>query len=93
MYEHAQALFISWEGGNEKVQEQLKDLQSLFEQQYDFPTEHWMIPSVSPHRALVEKICDFTKAYDRLGTLLVVYYGGHAESNVPYKQLRWKLSV
>ena len=91
MYEHAQALLISWEDGDSKIQEQLNELQQLFECQYNFSTEHWMIPTRSPHRALVEKICEFTKLHDRHGTLLVVYYGGHAETHFEYNHLRWKL--
>ena len=78
-YEDVHVLILSWEESNDAVAKQLLDLKSVFEKYYNYDAEHWMIPPKNAHRELSKKINTDVDSCDNEETLLIVYYGGHAD--------------
>ncbi|KAH7370136.1 hypothetical protein BKA65DRAFT_487731 [Rhexocercosporidium sp. MPI-PUGE-AT-0058] len=57
---------------------EVSELQSLFENMYDFDVQVWKIPSQNSHNQLNPKILDFFALDgDCKDHLKIVYYGGH----------------
>lgn len=75
-YEEVHCLFLSWEDGDEEMYKQLLELKDVFECFYNYQTYEWKIPSLKAHSTLNQRLLDFMQ-YDKLGTLLIVYYAGY----------------
>ena len=88
-YNKVQVLLISWEDDDLNVEIEIKELQKVLWDFYQFPAEHWKIPSHDgPHGQLGDKVRDFQKLHDKEDSLLIVYYGGHGYLD-KNRQLIW----
>jgi hypothetical protein len=80
MYTDVQVLLLSWKEAVEPdFKAQLKELKEAFEDEYNYHTTTWEIPSVEPSGFLDAKIRAFREIHDRKNNLLIVYYGGHGQ--------------
>lgn len=57
---------------------ELVDLGKCFQEDYNFETEKFTIPSSNAHLDLMLKIGALIKDHEATDTLLIIYYGGHA---------------
>jgi hypothetical protein len=63
------------------VQWELDDLAKVFELDYGFETEKWLIPSADPLFSFTKMALETVENYGSQGNLLIVYYGGHGFIN------------
>lgn len=78
-YREVHVLLLSWEGGDEKIHDQLEELQELFSVEFGYQVNEWLIPPIKPHQALNGELYAFLRRFDVKNNLLVVYYGGHGK--------------
>ena len=67
-------------------------LQRVFEDQYNFETNTYLIPSIDSEQLLVQRIFEFRKKYAAPENLLIIYYGGHAEQ-AEHDHCMWRRSI
>jgi hypothetical protein len=72
------ALLLYWDSDDLFVLPELEDLETCLQQDYNFETERFTIPSGNAHLDLMLKIGAMIKEHESNDTLLIVYYGGHA---------------
>ena len=70
------------------VQYELDDLTKLFEAEYGYATETWLIPNAKSHFALMEKALQVVRDFGKASNLLIVYYAGRGHTNVS-RQAMW----
>jgi hypothetical protein len=85
-YKDVRVLLIRWEFDALKVQPELRELQSIFRDCYNFNTEVYHIPSHRSHFKLNQKILQFVDGFEDEENLLIVYYGGHGLTNKARQQ-------
>ncbi|KAI1156002.1 hypothetical protein F4825DRAFT_362728 [Nemania diffusa] len=77
-YRKVYVLLLHWDEDDLFVLPELEDLETCFQQDYNFETERFTIPSSNAHLDLMLKIGAMIKDHESTDTLLVIYYGGHA---------------
>ncbi|KAL8987232.1 MAG: hypothetical protein Q9177_003541, partial [Variospora cf. flavescens] len=80
-YTSVHVLLLRWAEDDLNVLEELTILKRVFENQFQFATEQWDIPSQNSTRALQSKLYNFQDAHQEENELLIVYYGGHADAD------------
>ena len=82
-YDHVTVLLLSWVEDDLGVSSEIGRLQLLFEKDLKYNTEHYQIPSVNSEAELARKLTSFVTEYAlSVRSLLIVYYGGHADNTV-----------
>lgn len=87
-YSSVKVLLLRWEEDDLGVTSELSSLKKVFERVFRFETESWNIPSVDSEDALTSRILSFRK-HAAEDTLLVVYYGGHADREL-HNHCTWR---
>ncbi|KAI8949932.1 hypothetical protein F4801DRAFT_371171 [Xylaria longipes] len=77
-YRKVYVLLLHWDSDDLFVLPELEDLEACLQQDYNFETERFTIPSSNAHLDLMLKIGAMIKDHESTDTLLIVYYGGHA---------------
>ncbi|KAI1368463.1 hypothetical protein F5Y08DRAFT_265514 [Xylaria arbuscula] len=77
-YRKVCVLLLHWEVDDLFVLPELEDLETCFQNDFNFETERFTIPSGNAHLELMLKIGAMIKDHESTDTLLIVYYGGHA---------------
>jgi hypothetical protein len=80
-YSNVSVLMISWEDEDPRlpVSLEMEKLKRVFQDLYQFHTEHWKIPDQNSHHKLAKKIVDFVEPTEQSAThLKIIYYAGHA---------------
>ncbi|KAI0453285.1 hypothetical protein F5B21DRAFT_292461 [Xylaria acuta] len=77
-YRKVYVLLLHWDSDDLFVLPELEDLEICLQQDYNFETERFTIPSSNAHLDLMLKIGAMIKDHESTDTLLIVYYGGHA---------------
>jgi hypothetical protein len=54
-------------------------LEQVFEDKFNYDTEHYEIPHVESNQSLFKRLQAFTRCYDSPSKLGIIYYGGHAD--------------
>ncbi|KAK3936705.1 hypothetical protein QBC46DRAFT_345351 [Diplogelasinospora grovesii] len=83
-YSRVSALLIQWEDDDLGVHEEIRELHELLARWFRYSVEEWFIPKGSHgeiYMALLNKLHSFTKASDGEGSLVLIYYGGHAKQD------------
>jgi hypothetical protein len=80
-YRKVGVVLIRWEEDTTGVQWELDDLAKVFELDYGFETEKWLIPSADPLFSFTKMALETVENYGSQGNLLIVYYGGHGFIN------------
>ncbi|KAL8840445.1 MAG: hypothetical protein Q9170_001321 [Blastenia crenularia] len=75
-YNDVTVLLLRWEADNLNVDDEVWELEFVFQQDFNFCTETWMIPSEDPEAALTTKLMAFCKG-KRQDQLIILYYAGH----------------
>jgi hypothetical protein len=70
---------LYWSEDDLGVAFEATSLKCVLEDQYNFQTDTYLIPSVDAEQLLVQRIFEFRKEHTAPENLLIVYYGGHAE--------------
>jgi hypothetical protein len=70
---------LYWAEDDLGVASEAARLQRVFEDQYNFETDVYIIPACDAEELLVQRIFRFKKECAAPDHLLIVYYGGHAE--------------
>ena len=78
-YTRVEVLLLRWEDDDLGVVTELEALRHVFEDLYGYGVQSYEIPGEKPDKALKRRVLDFLD-FDEDGTLLVVYYAGHAKS-------------
>ena len=81
-YNEVRVLLICWEdSGQKEFEQQLLGLQKEFKEYgFNIEEEPYKIKSEQPYRRLAARLQEFLE-YDREGTLLIIYYGGHGQND------------
>lgn len=80
-YTQVTVLLLSWQESDMKNADlEIARLQSVLEDLYHYTVENWKIPSVKPRQEATFKYLQFAKDYGASGSLLIVYYAGHARA-------------
>ncbi|KAI1110243.1 hypothetical protein F5Y14DRAFT_367133 [Nemania sp. NC0429] len=77
-YRKVCVLLLHWDSDDLFVLPELEDLGKCFQEDYNFETEKFTIPSSNAHLDLMLKVGALIKDHESADTLLIVYYGGHA---------------
>ncbi|KAH9213693.1 hypothetical protein DL95DRAFT_524350 [Leptodontidium sp. 2 PMI_412] len=80
-YSRVQVLLLKWQDDDLGVETELKDLGHVFADLFHFGVDVFDIPSDKPDKALKRRVFDFLDN-DGDETLLILYYAGHATSNI-----------
>jgi len=91
-YLQVSVLLIKWEEDDLGVDEEIDELRDLLTRFFRYSVESWLIPKGSPKTAslaLVNKLHEFTEAYNNEGSLIWIYYGGHGRQVPGYTGLIW----
>ncbi|KAG4439224.1 hypothetical protein IFR05_005315 [Cadophora sp. M221] len=80
-YSKVQVLLLKWQDDDLGVETELKDLGHVFADLFHFGVDIFDIPSDKPDKALKRRVFDFLDN-DGDETLLILYYAGHATSNI-----------
>lgn len=77
-YTKVHVLLLSWLDDDVDTDQELQQLTEQWRTQFNFTTEIWWLPSEQPGYALDCKIGKVEANLRGEGSLLIVYYGGHA---------------
>jgi hypothetical protein len=83
-----EVLLLRWEEDDMGVQRELRSLDKVLTERYNFKTHTWLIPSKGSHRALMGEVLQLVKEHESRNTLFIVYYAGHGKIN-PSRQSTW----
>lgn len=61
--------------------DEAKKINQLFKESFGYQTSLFAIPSKRAEEALKCEIKEFLERHDESGSLLIVYYGGHGDSD------------
>jgi hypothetical protein len=90
-YSKVHVLLISWVEDDLGTAEDLLHLKQIFEDTYNFSTNHFKVPSEDPEFFLDEIIASTKAAHGRNDDgLLIIYYGGHGEIDKSTQHSIWK---
>ncbi|KAL8849660.1 MAG: hypothetical protein Q9221_005350 [Calogaya cf. arnoldii] len=77
-YKRVCALFLTWEEDDMQCKESEVDgLRKLFEDEFKYETDYFLIPKDRWQTALQKRIADLFYKYDSPDCLTIIYYGGH----------------
>ncbi|KAL8804776.1 MAG: hypothetical protein Q9182_002368 [Xanthomendoza sp. 2 TL-2023] len=77
-YRRVGVLFLSWEEDDMQCKETEVDaLRKLFDDEFKYETDYFLIPKDRWQTALQKRIADLLYEYDSPDCLTIVYYGGH----------------
>jgi hypothetical protein len=78
-----------WEVDTLGVESELSTLRDVFERQYGFNVETWLIPATEKsHNSLTQKALNFIDNFDSKDNLFILYYAGHGLIN-EHRQSTW----
>ncbi|KAL8688757.1 MAG: hypothetical protein Q9218_005411, partial [Villophora microphyllina] len=75
-YTDVTCLLLKWADDNLGVLTEVKNLERIWRDRFNFSTEIWDIPSEDPEDNLTDKILKFRRGISST-TLVIVYYAGH----------------
>ncbi|KAL8806794.1 MAG: hypothetical protein Q9200_004910 [Gallowayella weberi] len=88
-YRRVGVLFLSWEEDDMQCKETEVDaLRKLFEEEFNYETDYFLIPKDRWQTALQKRIADLLYEYDSPDCLTIVYYGGHGYVGVETQSLK-----
>ncbi|KAL8729574.1 MAG: hypothetical protein Q9166_004654 [cf. Caloplaca sp. 2 TL-2023] len=77
-YKRVGVLFLSWEEDDMQCKEtEIDDLRKLFDEEFRYETDYFLIPKDRWQTALQKRIADLFYEYDSPDCLTIIYYGGH----------------
>ena len=76
-YAAVNVLLISWEDDDTGSATEIKQLQTLFQDSFNYAVDSYVIPSTKSQQLLNLKISSFSYRFGSPDNLLVIYYGGH----------------
>ena len=80
-YTNVHVLLLSWEDDNLGVMKEVRELEKVFADTYNYHTERFQIPSSRSHNSLARRLTAFLDDFEGSKNLLIVYYGGHGFMN------------
>ena len=80
-YVGAHVLLLNWLEDDLGTESELIEVEAVFKEHFDYTTERWKIPSKNAQHELFQKIASLTGQVDGQDRLLVIYYGGHGDTN------------
>lgn len=89
-YSAVYVLLLQWAEDDLHIHLEADMLRKVFDRQFGFQTENWQIPSQNSSRALQKKIYDFQDAHQSSTELLILYYGGRAETDLNHGRCIWR---
>jgi len=74
------ALLLRWASDDLGVVSEIKDLNNVFQQIYQYNVQLYDIPNFNPDRMLKKRLIQFLEPEEMFGNeiLFIVYYAGHA---------------
>ena len=76
-YAAVNALLISWKDDDTNSASEVKQLQTLFQESFNYTACLYQIPSTNSQAALNFQIASFLHTFGGPDNLLIIYYGGH----------------
>ena len=76
-YAAVNVLLISWKDDDTISATEIKQLQTLFQESFNYTVCLYQIPSTDSQASLNFQIASFLHAFGGPDNLLVIYYGGH----------------
>ncbi|KAL8862366.1 MAG: hypothetical protein Q9178_001375 [Gyalolechia marmorata] len=88
-YKRVGVLFISWEEDDMQCKATEVDaLRNLFDEEFNYETDYFLIPKDRWQTALQKRIADMVYEYDSPDCLAIIYYGGHGYVGKETKSLK-----
>ncbi len=80
-YSKAAVLILYWAEDDFRppCEEEAREIQELFSQQFIYDTVVFRIPSENSRNALEKAVVDFKYANDASSSLMIIYYSGHGD--------------
>ena len=76
-YAAVNVLLISWKDDDTNSATEIKQLQTLFKESFNYTTSWYQIPSKDSQTSLNQLIASFLHNFGGPDNLLIIYYGGH----------------
>jgi len=77
-YDNVHVLLTRWADDDLGTESEIKDLDKVFCETYNYTTERGIIPSENSYNKLEYMILSFRESHDSPDNLLILYYGGHS---------------
>ncbi|KAL8895639.1 MAG: hypothetical protein Q9192_003523 [Flavoplaca navasiana] len=88
-YKRVGVLFITWAEDDMQCRETEVDaLRKLFDEDFNYETDYFLIPEARWQTALQKRIADLFYEYDSPDCLTIIYYGGHGYVGEESKSLK-----
>ncbi|KAL8986001.1 MAG: hypothetical protein Q9205_000426 [Flavoplaca limonia] len=88
-YKRVGVLFITWAEDDMQCRETEVDaLRKLFDEDFNYETDYFLIPKARWQTALQKRIADLFYEYDSPDCLTIIYYGGHGYVGKESKSLK-----
>lgn len=81
-YEAVNVLLISWKDDDTDSATEIEQLQTLFQETFNYTARPYQIPSTNSQASLNLQIASFLHSFTGSDNLLVIYYGGHGGPRV-----------
>lgn len=89
-YVGVHVLLLQWEYDDLGVAPEVQALATVFEQDFGFHVENYVIPINKSFQHLNRTLLDWTDWHDHDDALLIVYYAGHGTISDLGRTLIWK---
>lgn len=88
-YKRVGVLFVTWAEDDMQCRETEVDaLRKLFDEDFNYETDYFLIPKARWQTALQKRIADLFYEYDSPDCLTIIYYGGHGYVGEESKSLK-----
>ncbi len=88
-YKRVGVLFLSWEEDDMQCKAtEVDELRNLFDKEFNYETDYFLIPKDRWQTALQKRIADMFYEYDSPDCLTIIYYGGHGYEGKETKSLK-----
>ncbi|KAL2037597.1 hypothetical protein N7G274_009710 [Stereocaulon virgatum] len=93
-YREVGVLCLTWKDDDMQCKaSEVDQLRDLFDQEFNFKTDYFEIPSNRWQTALQKKLSDFCWEYDSPDCLGIIYYGGHGYEGTDTKKFKLSAKV
>ena len=88
-YRRVGVLFLTWEEDDMQCRAtEVDELRNLFDKEFNYETDYFLIPKDRWQTALQKRIADMFYEYDSPDCLTIIYYGGHGYVGKESKSLK-----
>lgn len=80
-YNKVTVLSMYWQADDMGCMKEARELNELFSNDFGYKVKEFAIPSDTPYAAVFEELFKLIAEDGKLGSLLIIYYGSHGDSD------------